>query len=210
LSENRLSDLRDFYSLLEALSHSVPARTLVNCSGRIPWPDRGVYFFMESGETRSDSGTGPRIVRVGTHALKDNSSTRLWTRLSQHRGRTSSGRGNHRGSIFRLIVGTSLIARRGSMCPTWGIGNNAPAEARAKEEALEREVSAVIGAMPSYTLRSTTRLARRVSADSSNAMRLHFSATSAASHLIHQAGIGSAAVAPGPSLAVGALEFQPR
>ena len=31
------------------------------------WPQRGVYFFMEDGEERSDSGSGLRIVRVGTH-----------------------------------------------------------------------------------------------------------------------------------------------
>jgi hypothetical protein len=55
-----------------------------------------VYFFREAGETRCDSGNGPRIVRVGTHALKAGSSTKLWTRLSQHRGKSAGG-GNHRG-----------------------------------------------------------------------------------------------------------------
>jgi hypothetical protein len=52
-----------------------------------------VYFFMEEGETRSDSGIGARIVRVGTHALKEGSGTKLWTRLSQHRGQEKSGGG---------------------------------------------------------------------------------------------------------------------
>jgi hypothetical protein len=75
------------------------------------WPKRGVYFFRELGENRSDTGEGPRIVRVGTHALKSGSQTKLWTRLSQHKGQPSTGRGNHRGSIFRLIVGTALIKR---------------------------------------------------------------------------------------------------
>ena len=32
----------------------------------INWPARGVDFFREAGETRSDTGRGPRIVRVGT------------------------------------------------------------------------------------------------------------------------------------------------
>jgi hypothetical protein len=32
------------------------------------WLQRGVYFFMEGGEHRTDSGEGLRIVRVGTHA----------------------------------------------------------------------------------------------------------------------------------------------
>jgi len=87
-------------------------------------------------------------VRVGTHALKDGSGTGLWTRLSQHRGQTKSGSGNHRGSIFRLIVGASLIARDGDRFPTWGEGNTAAAAIRAGEAPLEQKVSKVIGAMP--------------------------------------------------------------
>jgi hypothetical protein len=66
----RISDLQNFYGLLGSLAERVGGpRTLAACSGRLGWPRRGVYFFMEDGEIRSDSGTGPRIVRVGTHAL---------------------------------------------------------------------------------------------------------------------------------------------
>jgi hypothetical protein len=123
-----------------------PPRILSTCTGRMHWPLRGVYFFMEDGEVRSDSGIGPRIVRVGTHALTENSRTTLWTRLAQHRG-PSTGGGNHRGSIFRLIVGTALIGRNGIMHPTWGHGNNAPKSIRLEELPLEQEVNAVLGAM---------------------------------------------------------------
>jgi hypothetical protein len=145
----RLDDLRRFYAALSVLEQKLGgARTLDSCSGRMKWPRRGIYFFRELGEDRRDGGGGPRVVRVGTHALKENSSTVLWTRLSQHRGRVSSGSGNHRGSIFRLIVGKSLIAQRGYEFPTWGNGNNAPKDIRAGEVALECEVSGVIGAMP--------------------------------------------------------------
>src|SRR4029453_4085492 len=145
----RLDDLRKFYAALSVLEQKLGgARTLGSCSGRMKWPQRGVYFFRELGEERADSGGGPRVVRVGTHALKENGSTILWTRLSQHRGRVSSGSGNHRGSIFRLIVGKSLIAQRGYKFPTWGNGNNAPKDIRAGEVALECEGSGVIGAMP--------------------------------------------------------------
>lgn len=148
MNRGRVEDLKDFYALLSALAERAgPARTLGACTGRSGWPKRGVYFFMELGEERSDSGTGPRIVRVGTHALKAGSGTALWTRLSQHRGRVSSGRGNHRGSIFRLIVGTAIAARDGQVHQTWGVGNNAPADIRAGEVELERRVSVVIGAM---------------------------------------------------------------
>jgi hypothetical protein len=111
------------------------------------WPGRGVYFFRECGEYRSDTGEGPRIVRVGTHALKAGSGTKLWTRLSQHRGQPSTGGGNHRGSIFRLIVGAALIRRDGLEFPTWGNGNTAERAVRDGKLALERRVSRVIGDM---------------------------------------------------------------
>jgi hypothetical protein len=145
----RLDDLRRLYRILGALDErSGGARLLSECSGRLSWPQRGVYFFMEDGESRSDSGTGPRIVRVGTHALSPGSRTTLWKRLSQHRGTSRSGGGNHRGSIFRLIVGTALIARDGHVCPTWdNRSSSAPADIRAGERALECAVSKTLGAM---------------------------------------------------------------
>ena len=103
---------------------------------------------MEGGEHRSDSGEGPRIVRVGTHALKTGSSTILWKRLSQHKGQKKSGGGNHRGSIFRLIVGTALDCGEKPSYPTWGRGNTAGKAVRIAEAALEEQVSNVIGRMP--------------------------------------------------------------
>jgi hypothetical protein len=145
----RIDHLHAFYATLDNLEKRLGgARTLSQCTGRQNWPHRGVYFFRELGENRSDSGVGPRIVRVGTHALATRSRTTLWTRLSQHRGQARSGGGNHRGSIFRLIVGAALIAKHGYDCPTWGQGNTATADVRASEAHLEREVSEVIGTMP--------------------------------------------------------------
>lgn len=145
----RSKDLKTFYSLLEDLAGGIGGeRLLAKCHGRIGWPQRGIYFFFEPGEFRSQSGTGPRVVRVGTHALTAGASSKLWGRLSQHRGQSKNGGGNHRGSIFRLIVGTSLMARHGYQYPTWGKGSNAPADIRQGEVALEVEVSEVIGRMP--------------------------------------------------------------
>jgi hypothetical protein len=127
---------------------------LAECTGNLNWPKRGVYLFTEDGETRTHTGTGPRIVRVGTHALKTGSGTRLWTRLSQHRGHARSGGGNHRGSIFRLLVGTALIAKHGCDFPTWDDRtSSAPAVVRARELALERDVSRRICAMRFLCLR---------------------------------------------------------
>ncbi|HEX8828731.1 MAG TPA: hypothetical protein VF778_11510 [Xanthobacteraceae bacterium] len=126
MSNERLQDLVHFYSILDRLEQVIGgARTLGECRGHMDWPGRGVYFFREAGESRSDTGTGPRIVRVGTHALKAGGSTTLWGRLSTHRGQVRSGGGNHRGSIFRLIVGKALIGRDGDKFPTWGEGSSA-------------------------------------------------------------------------------------
>jgi hypothetical protein len=111
------------------------------------WPERGVYFFRESGEHRTDSGMGPRIVRVGTHALTATSRTTLWKRLAQHKG-VARGGGNHRGSIFRLLVGSTLVKRPEFACATWGVNSAAPRAVREAEQDIEREVSAIIGAMP--------------------------------------------------------------
>jgi len=79
-------------------------------------------------------------------------------RLKQHRGH-ASGRGNHRGSIFRLLVGQALL-ETGSRVPSlsWGVeGDAGRASAKmgierrvlaAAEEPVEREVSRHIAAMP--------------------------------------------------------------
>lgn len=149
MDATRVRDLRRFYAALAVLEQGLTGpRALSHCSGRMKWPQWGVYFFRETGEERRHSGGGPRIVRVGTHALKPNGQTTLWNRLSQHRGQSSSGRGNHRGSIFKLIVGKSLITQRRYEFPTWGQGSSATREVRGGEVRLEEEVSRVIGAMP--------------------------------------------------------------
>ena len=149
MKELRLDDLVKFYRLLDVLEGQLGgARVLGDCSGKLTWPRRGVYFFTEDGECRTDSGVGPRIVRVGTHALRNGSRTTLWNRLSQHRGSARSGGGNHRGSIFRLIVGTALIERDSLICPTWDDRrSSAPADVRAAELTMERAVSKTIRAM---------------------------------------------------------------
>ena len=114
-----------FYGLLDQFAAAVGGpHTLASCNGRFAWPRRGIYFFFESGETRTHGVDGARVVRVGTHALTAGSSSTLWGRLSQHRGQAKSGGGNHRGSIFRLIVGASLIERKSYCFPTWGQGSS--------------------------------------------------------------------------------------
>ena len=160
LASGRIADTLRFYALLSRISeHTGGYRHLATCDGRMEWPHRGVYFFFEPDELRSDPGCGLRVVRIGTHALKPASRTSLWDRLSQHRGSARSGAGNHRGSIFRLIVGAALARRADtSLPPSWGVGSDASAAARKlgldratvkrEERDFERRVSDYIGKMP--------------------------------------------------------------
>lgn len=147
---SRLNDVVRLYESLDALRDKQGGvRTLDECSGRMSWPQRGVYFFFENGELRTDSGDGPRIVRVGTHALAAGSRTTLWRRLAQHKGVIRSGGGNHRGSIFRLVVGTALTGNRpAESCSTWGRESSAERMVRERELDHEKRVSGVIRAMP--------------------------------------------------------------
>jgi hypothetical protein len=157
---DRLSDLVRFYTLIDILTEHVGgARSLSQCDGYSGWPTRGVYFFFEPGELRSHSGRGSRVVRVGTHALTATSRANLWSRLSQHRGTKLTGGGNHRGSIFRLLVGAAL--QRRLLCQpsrTWGkqqdirraaqhLGSTVE-QLRATELPIEIAVSQYIGSMP--------------------------------------------------------------
>lgn len=147
MTTERLEDLIKFYVSMNRLENKIGGRRLLaDCHGRMPWPERGIYFLMENDEQRTDSGPGSRIVRVGTHALTTGSKTTLWQRLSQHKGQQKAGGGNHRGSIFRLIVGTALD--KDHQYPTWGQGQTAARDLRAIEAPLEQKVSQVICAMP--------------------------------------------------------------
>lgn len=143
---------------LEALGESGSGyHTLGTCGPSLDWPERGVYFFFESTEMRSDSGIGPRVVRVGTHALNPGGKKSLWQRLAEHRGAVGSGGGRHRSSIFRLLVGTAIGPSSGPA--SWGLKRGAlegylsqqgltPAELQALELPTEKAVSEHVRAMP--------------------------------------------------------------
>jgi hypothetical protein len=90
-------------------------------------------------------------VRVGTVALKEGSNATLWKRLSQHQGTQKSGGGNHRGSVFRLHIGTALMNRDNwpeAIKETWGKGSNASKSVRQVEHEFEKKVSQYIRKMP--------------------------------------------------------------
>jgi hypothetical protein len=156
---SRVADLKRFYALLDLLNQRLGGtRTLATFDSFRDWPERGVYLFFEPSEARKESGAGPRVVRVGTHALRTDSPSTLRQRLGQHRGYASGG-GSHRGSIFRQLVGEALLARGGLLpCNSWGVeGDAAKAsaalgidrEALATAEApVEQAVSRYIAGMP--------------------------------------------------------------
>jgi len=149
----RLHDVQIFYDLLARLEVLLGGkRTLATAHGRMAWPERGVYFFFEPGEPRSTSGSGLRVVRVGTHALNRRGRTTLWGRLRMHRGTIGGprpGGGNHRKSVFRRHVGDALLARDdwpAAVAENWR--SDPSASTRAREYPLERAVSRHIRNMP--------------------------------------------------------------
>ena len=156
--ELRKRDLETFYKILNKLERKIGGRRyLSNCNGQMNWPKKGVYFFFEDGEFR-ENGKQLRVVRVGTHAVSKGSKSLLWGRLRSHRGtakRSHKGGGNHRGSIFRLHIGTALINKYGfKEFSKWGIGSSASYFIRDKEKSLEVRVSKRIGSMPFFWLKA--------------------------------------------------------
>ncbi|MCI0559167.1 MAG: hypothetical protein MN733_11775 [Nitrososphaera sp.] len=142
-------DLSQFYLQLDRLEFGLAGgRLLRECTGRLQWPTRGVYFLFEPDEFRPNEELKRRVVRVGTHAVSKRSTSTLWNRLSTHRG-TADGRGSHRSSILRLHIGMALMERsKGEIViPTWSQGQHAPRDVLNMEEGLEREVSKYIGQM---------------------------------------------------------------
>jgi hypothetical protein len=140
----RGADLVRFYRLLgelEVLNHGT--HRLAQARPTDAWPSRGVVWFYERGEQRHDTGTGPRIVRVATHALKPELNSTLWDRLAQ------DSAGSHRGSVFRTVIGLSLRDLMGNTEPAgWGRGIAAAPGTEKQEATLEAAVSLYIAQMP--------------------------------------------------------------
>ena len=149
---SRREDLNKFYEILDELRARLGGcKRLADCHGQMKWPERGVYFFFESGETRED-GRMDRVVRVGTHAISSSSRVQFWERLRQHRGTFTggyAGGGSHRGSVFRELIGEALLESGNfeQVRSTWG-GRKDPPGVRPTEHVLEVAVSAHIRAMP--------------------------------------------------------------
>ena len=126
----RLEDVKQFYEILGKLERRVGGRKiLAKCSRSLGLSYGGVYFFMEGGEERSESGGGLRVVRVGA-------SSSLWNRLSAHKNGSS---------VFRRLIGSAWINKRGidySYDKWWSKKNFE------MEKPIKRCVSNTIGKMP--------------------------------------------------------------
>ena len=141
------ADLEEFYEILSRLASGTGGPRSLAEADQCSWPERGVYFFFESGEHRLCSHT-LRVVRVGTHAVSANSQSTLWNRLRTHRG-VAGGGGNHRSSIFRSHIGAAIINRdtRRSDFPEWGDQEAGTAKVRSLETGLEQTVSSILSGM---------------------------------------------------------------
>jgi len=123
---SRLEDIKIFYDLLNKLEEKIGGKQQLNTKSKPKLlPEKGVYFFFEKNEVRTDSGDGLRVVRIGTHTTTRTSKTTLWNRLKQHQGTFKGkrpGGGSHRGSIFRIHVGKAILLKEGKILQSWGIG----------------------------------------------------------------------------------------
>ncbi|MEZ0606179.1 DUF6884 domain-containing protein [Paraburkholderia sp. IW21] len=136
----RVRDLKKLYAIIDdARTMGLTFKFSNFSQARIP--KRGVYVFLDPRE-QNFTKSGPRIVRIGTHAVSLESKSTLRTRLRSHFGQVD-GAGNHRGSIFRLHVGRALLDsdELQRQYKTWGEGQHASAEVRENEVDHERKVS---------------------------------------------------------------------
>lgn len=154
MNSEREHHLNQFYNLMSQLEEKQESSFLLeNCTGSMNWPRRGIYFFFEPNEICARWHRNLRVVRVGTHALKPNSKSSLWGRLKQHKG-NRDGTGNHRGSIFRLLIGEAIgNSQRVHFISTWDDKRGSASKSvRLAEAPLEKLVSKYIASMPFLVL----------------------------------------------------------
>lgn len=144
LNSPRTQMLTAAYAILDELRDSPAHRPFEKCKGSDDWPSAGVYVYYDPQQNRILAPTHPKIVRIGTHGVSDGSISTLWQRLKAHKG-DLSGLGNHRTSIFRLHIGTALIASNRLQCPSWGSTARPSAAELEGEKEIERAVSEYIG-----------------------------------------------------------------
>ena len=142
----RQNNINIFYNLLDEVIKKFPKRTL-NTISNSNLPEKGAYFFFEENEFRQDSSS-QRVVRVGTHAAIANSKATLYERLKNHKG-SSDLTGNHRGSVFRKLIGYSFLYKDGLNFPHWGDKSKKnDKDIKLCEKPLEKKVSIYLHSLP--------------------------------------------------------------
>lgn len=141
----RWNDLKRLYAGLDSLTESGGVLSLPEALEQTQLPQKGVYIFLDPEEVRHVGTGGPRVVRIGTHAVSEGSKATLRNRLRTHRG-TGAGIGSHRSSIFRLHIGAALMRRscQFSEIASWGLSKAYTPEILSVERPLEEAVSRYI------------------------------------------------------------------
>lgn len=142
-------DIEIFYSLVDKLECGLEGKKYAHeLTGKSSLPKKGVYFFFEPTETRKFKPDKLRVTRVGTHAVSRGSKSSLWQRIKTHIG-TNSGGGNHRGSIFRLHIGDSILNKKNekNKYKSWGLGQTGTRDEKDREKPIESFVSDYISKM---------------------------------------------------------------
>ena len=105
MPDKRIAHLQDLYSLLSQLETALGERgRLLIAVVVLDGHNVEFTFYRTVERIGQDTGSGPRVVRIGAHALISASTHEALAGLSQHRDQMRGGSGNDRGSIFRLIV----------------------------------------------------------------------------------------------------------
>ena len=153
----REKDIESFYDLLLELEKHVGGKRRLDefLTGIAP-PVKGVYFFFEPGEYRSNDSAELRVVRVGTHGSSERSSSTIWTRMFEHK--MDNGR-----SVFRDHV-------------YWALRNKAKFEQRTPcgDQEHQQCVSAYIGRMPFLWLKVDSHHERQFIESNAVAMLSNF------------------------------------
>lgn len=152
LYSQRLKHLRILYDEIQRYRENGKTFLLRDLSSQ-DLPDKGVYIFVDNSE-KNRWGSAGRIVRIGTHAVSEGSKSLLRTRLRSHLG-NQDGSGNHRGSIFRLHIGASLLASEQlhHRAKNWGNAGSASSQIKKGESWLEMKVSDYIQALEVIVVR---------------------------------------------------------
>jgi hypothetical protein len=143
---------------LHELVHGLPELRWPFTTGQLP--EKGIYFFLEEGETWGHGGNLPRIVRVGSHK-NGNFRPRIGEHYVEDRklvfGANQPAPKDR--SIFRKNIGRALLRREHDPYEVaWEIdrtpcrGRNDGTRVVEKEMALERNISSIL--RNRFTLRS--------------------------------------------------------